>query len=962
MNGIIHNCSHPNDDDIHFRISEEQIIKDIFNYIEFLFNIIKPKKVFFMAVDGVAPRAKMNNQRGRRFKSAQEAMIKQQEAIRKGQTLPKEARFDSNCITPGTEFMQRLHSHLKYFVVSKLSSDPNWCKCEIILSGHETPGEGEHKIMDFIRYRKSQPNYDPNVRHCLYGLDADLIMLGLASHEPHFSLLREEINFSKSKKKTIASNPYSLNFHLLHLSLFRDYLDHEFFLLKTTLSFGYNLESVIDDWILMGFLCGNDFIPQLPHFNIHKNILSKIYSIYQATLPELGGYLNEQGKLNVARFEKFCAKLAELDYENFSEINADLKYMESKRKGAAFNYQYKEQNQEMYDDLPMIENQLSTDLNLIALDSDDDISNQDIDYFESEEENNLADEEFVAHKKDYYKSKLMCEKVDESVLKEQARCYIRALQWNLHYYYDGCKSWSWYYPHHYAPYISDIKDFGDIDLNFDLSEPFKPYEQLLAVLPSASSNLLPRPYQRLLTDSNSPIIEYYPEKIDFDLNGKTHTWEAIVLIAFIDEKKLLSAAKSCESQLTETQRKGNQHGPHLRFTYNAAVLQQYSSSWPNVFSDIINNHANMQELDINAFQLPIHKIKKGLYLGVKLDVHFPGFPTLKHIEHRAFLSKHRVKVFEMPSQDLNIILQIKGLDNVNLNEIVESYLGKEIYVNWPHLVEAKVAEISDGRLKFTLKNNTVVKSEMDEKAHHDYWENIVNIDNAFQEKKGIIIGETKVVLFVHLLTGYRYVSQSPTSFVLEKLWDKKLTNCPIQTVVKDIAVHAPDYQKVQTIEDVFTVGRKCFLLHDQFYGDMGEIIGYDKTGKIKVRISREEEPDMTDVKHNIKDIIDNEYMTHSVIAQRLQLNANLIARITGSIIVRQGENRVNIGLNLKNNTKREEVPGYSKKKGDFWLFSHKTLETLEEYQAKFPYLFHLFNSILVKDIYEAKEFFGSENW
>ena len=90
---VIHNCSHPNDDDVHFRITDEQIYKDIFNYIDFLFKTIKPRKVMFMAVDGVAPRAKMNQQRSRRFRTAKEALDKEQEAIRKGEeggeaTLP----------------------------------------------------------------------------------------------------------------------------------------------------------------------------------------------------------------------------------------------------------------------------------------------------------------------------------------------------------------------------------------------------------------------------------------------------------------------------------------------------------------------------------------------------------------------------------------------------------------------------------------------------------------------------------------------------------------------------------------------------------------------------------------------------------------------------------------------------------------------------------------------------------
>ena len=101
-----------------------------------------------------------------------------------------------------------------------------------------------------------------------------------------------------------------------------------------------------------------------------------------------------------------------------------------------------------------------------------------------------------------------------------------------------CFTWDFflrYYPFHYAPYVSDIKDFQDHPFSFHMGKAFLPFEQLLAVLPAASKKLLPEPFQSLMIMEQSPIIDYYPLEFKTDLNGKKQDWEAVVLIPFIDE-------------------------------------------------------------------------------------------------------------------------------------------------------------------------------------------------------------------------------------------------------------------------------------------------------------------------------------------------------------------------------------------------------------------------------------------
>ena len=145
-------------------------------------NLIKPKQKLFIAIDGVGTRAKMN----KRYKPFSQSAK---------HDIGWKNFFDASFLQPGCEFMVKLDCKLQSFLSLKQATNLMWKHLDIILSSHLVPGEAEHKIFEFIRYQKSQPGYIQFTRHCLYGLDADLIMLGLCSHEPYLSVLREEVTF-----------------------------------------------------------------------------------------------------------------------------------------------------------------------------------------------------------------------------------------------------------------------------------------------------------------------------------------------------------------------------------------------------------------------------------------------------------------------------------------------------------------------------------------------------------------------------------------------------------------------------------------------------------------------------------------------------------------------------------------------------------------------------------------------
>jgi len=145
----------------------------------------------------------------------------------------------------------------------------------------------------------------------------------------------------------------------------------------------------------------------------------------------------------------------------------------------------------------------------------------------------------------YYTDKCKADDVQNNGGREHLfRSYVKGLCWVMKYYYEGCPSWKWYFPFHYAPFASDLRNIERFQKDcetFDDSEPFKPIEQLLSVLPEDSSHAVPKEARWLMADEESPIIDFYPHDVPCDPNGKAMPWLWVVLLPFIDEERLLAA-------------------------------------------------------------------------------------------------------------------------------------------------------------------------------------------------------------------------------------------------------------------------------------------------------------------------------------------------------------------------------------------------------------------------------------
>ncbi|KAK7198021.1 5'-3' exoribonuclease A [Novymonas esmeraldas] len=736
INGIIHNCTHPNDVDATRRSpTEKEMIQGMFTYLEKLFNAIQPRKYFLLAVDGVAPRAKMNQQRQRRYRAGYEMMVAREEAVALGEEVPEEKDvFDSNCITPGTPFMVRVSKEFQYFITMKLSTDPAWQGCQIIFSGHDCPGEGEHKIVDFIRRRKMQPDYDPDETHCMYGLDADLVMLSLATHEPHFVLLREVVTFGpgsrKEREKQEEDEAKGLvkdkafhkadEFVLLHINVFRDYLRLEVreCLAKVKSTVNFDFERVVDDFVFMCFFIGNDFLPTLPTVGINDGSMPTLLHLYVEHVLSKNKYLTGKGVIDWRYAEVWLNEVGKLEFETLRR---------RQQEEAEFQKNRARRN-------PTNETDSAPPMPITSI---------------------------LEFKQRYYGEKhgfaggWDAGSEDMRQLREH---YVEGLMWVMHYYYQGVPSWKWFFPHYYAPMASDMVSLAAIAarVSFDIGKPFQPHQQLLAVLPPMSYLSMPKAYWPLLRSPNSPLAKYLPEHIVIDREGARAPWEGIVLIPFIEEKTLLAAYDSVQRNVDPEDAANNVNGPPLRFRYDGKIAPRDLED--DMFGTLRNVLVARETYAFPHIDRFVPQLCDNVSIGSR---QLEGFSTLQSKSEliQPIFESNIVSVFGRPTKNDSLILQMRDFFKAKSADQVVTLLGKEVLVGFPHYKRARVASIKDVHKSITASYSKEGTFSGTEEHKNNRDESAAFLKEAdtharfMKSQLGIAVEQVDVLVYVHRFNG-----------------------------------------------------------------------------------------------------------------------------------------------------------------------------------------------------------------
>ena len=440
---------------------ESELIEACKAYILKLKEYVQPEELIYVSIDGVVPMAKITQQRKRRFFS---------DFTKRGTV-----QWNSNAITPGTNFMTDLIRELNRFA--------EHCDFDIIVDAER--GEGEHKICHYIRHGEKQ---DEALLDVVYGLDADMILLTMLSPNAHKTyLLREHVKDPSILVYMNIDNTREQVYQQF-ASLIQDHTSSK--------------ELITQCYILLTFFLGNDFLPNLSYISLRSNGLSVLMEAYKRTHKQMKCHIldNESAdiKLNYEFLKQFLSTLSiNEDHLFFEQESA---YYKHSNNYANNRHSHRHKNnrdkggRRSVDDMENypIENKYPRDIN----------SNE------------------LGWRQNYYYH-LFTKSTDTNIINIVCKTYLQGLDWLVSYYFKQETEWFWFYPYNYSPTMMDLFNYTMISnpteyaIVEEYTHKIQAIDQLLMVLPPSSLHLLPdSKYKRICTDVSLGHSHLYPTKYD----------------------------------------------------------------------------------------------------------------------------------------------------------------------------------------------------------------------------------------------------------------------------------------------------------------------------------------------------------------------------------------------------------------------------------------------------------------
>ena len=487
FNGIIHNVAqdiirkyndkdNSNNDQI-----EIEIIEGVWERIKFYIENYKASK-YIICADGVAPLAKMFQQRKRRYLN-----------IYKNTLDNVNITWDTNAITPGTMFMEKLNMYINKNIIEQHYIN------KVIYSGSNECGEGEHKIFKKI---KDMPKDDKIIIH---GLDADLIILSLMSHKDNIYLMREVkdphtnntvfnyLNIKELRKAILCELKTNWEINIEYTSSGKEGSE------SSESSESSEDNDLIETYCTACTILGNDFIPHLLTIELKNNGIETLLSATKKSI-KTNGLLVNNGEINHSCLIDIFKDLANTEDEDIHHVcERYIKKRPPDNKNTPSDYYGLKNKDPLINTIYNSPNKWRQEYYRIIFD------------------NNIS--------------------IDSTVMFNACNNYIKGIYWVYSYYKGMDIDCEWYYPYNYPPTIKDILNHSianEVPVLNNNNNFVPSYIQLLIVLPKYSVKLLSKKHQRYMLDIYAGLFHMYPVKYNIQTFLKTQLWECSPILPLIN--------------------------------------------------------------------------------------------------------------------------------------------------------------------------------------------------------------------------------------------------------------------------------------------------------------------------------------------------------------------------------------------------------------------------------------------